>query len=123
MLTYSIRWALKFPIRDIDIARRVSFRDTFRMEPKPIICQFIRRLARNEVMSKTKEGRSVDPSTIGLHEGTDMSNSFFWTTSHLVCSSYTRMQRNSNGNMVISFAGREMDLSSFVIQRMKVPSC
>ena len=25
-------------------------------------------------MSKRKEGRSVDPSTIGLHEGSDMSN-------------------------------------------------
>ena len=61
-------------IRDIDIAHRVSFRDTSRMGPKPIVCKFIRRLARNEVMSKRKEGRSVDPSTIGLHEGTDMSN-------------------------------------------------
>lgn len=61
-------------IRDIDIAHRVSFRDTSRMGPKPIVCKFIRRLARNEVMSKRKEGRSVDPSTIGLHEGADMSN-------------------------------------------------
>lgn len=61
-------------IRDIDIAHRVSFRDTSRVGPKPIVCKFIRRLARNEVMSKRKEGRSVDPSTIGLHEGTDMSN-------------------------------------------------
>ena len=61
-------------IRDIDIAYRVSFRDTSRVGPKPIVCKFIRRLARNEVMSKRKEGRSVDPSTIGLHEGTDMSN-------------------------------------------------
>ena len=61
-------------IRDIDIAHRVSFRDNSRMGPKPIVCKFIRRLARNEVMSKRKEGRSVDPSTIGLHEGSDMSN-------------------------------------------------
>ena len=61
-------------ISDIDIAHRVSFRDNSRMGPKPTVCKFIRRLARNEVMSKRKEGRSVDPSTIGLHEGTDMSN-------------------------------------------------
>ena len=61
-------------ICDIDIAHRVSFRDNSRMGPKPIVCKFIRRLARNEVMSKRKEGRSVDPSTIGLHEGSDMSN-------------------------------------------------
>ena len=61
-------------LHDIDIAHRVSFRDTSRVGPKPIVCKFIRRLARNEVMSKRKEGRSVDPSTIGLHEGTDMSN-------------------------------------------------
>lgn len=61
-------------IRDIDIAHRVSFRDNSRTGPKPIVCKFIRRLARNEVMSKRKEGSSVDPSTIGLHEGSDMSN-------------------------------------------------
>ena len=61
-------------IRDIDIAHRVSFRDTSRMGPKPIVCKFIRRLARNEVISKRKEGRSVDPSTIGLHKGADMSS-------------------------------------------------
>ena len=61
-------------IHDIDIAHRVSFRDTSRVRPKPIVCKFIRRLTRNEVMSKRKEGRSVDPSTIGLQEGTDMSN-------------------------------------------------
>ena len=61
-------------IRDIDIAHRVSFRDTSRMGLKSIICKFIRGLARNEVMSKRKEKRSVDPSTIGLHKGTDMSN-------------------------------------------------
>ena len=61
-------------IRDIDIGHRVSLRDTSRMGPKPIVCKFVRRLARNKVMSKRKEGKSVDPSTIGLHEGTDMSN-------------------------------------------------
>ena len=69
-------------IRDIDIAHRVSFRDTSRMGPKPIVCKFIRRLARNEVMSKRKEGRSVDPSTIGLHEGTEMSNVLFFGPPH-----------------------------------------
>ena len=52
----------------------MSFRDTSRMGQKPIVCKFIRRLTRNEVMSKRKEGRSVDPSPIGLHEGTDISN-------------------------------------------------
>jgi len=63
-------------IRDIDIAHRVSLRDTSRMGPKPIVCKFVRRLARNKVMLKLKrkEGRFVDPSTIGLHEGSDMSN-------------------------------------------------
>ncbi|KAK2548193.1 hypothetical protein P5673_031656 [Acropora cervicornis] len=60
-------------MRDIDITHRVSLRDTSRMGPKPIVCKFVRRLARNKVMSKRKEGRSVDLSTISLHEGSDMS--------------------------------------------------
>ena len=55
-------------MRDTDIAHRVSLQDTSRMGPKPIVCKFVRRLARR------KEGRSVDPSTIGLHEGSDVSN-------------------------------------------------
>ena len=42
-------------IRDIDIAHRVSFRDTSRMGPKPIVCKFIRRLARAETPYITKE--------------------------------------------------------------------
>ena len=112
-------------IRDIDIAHRVSFRDTSRMGPKPIVCKFIRRLARNEVMSKRKEGRSVDPSTIGLHEGTDMSNVLlsFGPPHSSFAAAILGCKQNSNSNMVISFAGREMDLSSFVIQQMKVLSC
>ncbi|CAH3158522.1 unnamed protein product, partial [Porites lobata] len=32
-----------FSIHDIDIAHRVSFRDTSRVGPKPIVCKFIRR--------------------------------------------------------------------------------
>ena len=64
-------WTLMNPALNM---KKVSFRDTSRMGPKPIVFKFIRRLARNEVMSKRKEGRSVDPSTIGLHKGTDMSN-------------------------------------------------
>ena len=106
-------------IRDIDIAHRVSFRDTSRMGPKPIVCKFIRRLARNEVMSKRKEGRSVDPSTIGLHEGNVL------LLDHLT----PRLQQLYSDAKEFKlkygyqFFWREMDLSSFVIQRMKVLSC
>ena len=60
-------------INDIDIAHRVSFRDSSRSEPKPIICKFVRRLARNNVMTVRRRASSVAARDVGLEESQDMS--------------------------------------------------
>lgn len=64
-------------ICDIDIVYRVFFWDIFCMGLKLIVCKFICRLVRNEVMLKRKEGRFVDLFIIGFYEGIDMFNVFF----------------------------------------------
>ena len=55
-------------LNDIDIAHRVMTRDSSRAGPKPNVCKFTRRLARNRVMAVRKE------ADIGLSEEDDMSS-------------------------------------------------
>ena len=55
-------------LNDIDIAHRVPNRSSATNQPKPIICKFVRRLARDEVMFRRKEISSVDPSDVGLRD-------------------------------------------------------
>ena len=67
------RMGANITINDIDIAHRVSFRDSSRSEPKPIICKFVRRLARNNLMVVRRQASSVAAREIGLEESRDMS--------------------------------------------------
>ena len=68
------RMGANITINDIDIAHRVSFRDSSRSEPKPsIICKFVRRLARNNVMAVRREASSVAARDVGLEDSQDMS--------------------------------------------------
>lgn len=60
--------------QDIDIAHRVPLRDSSRGGPRPIICKFTRRLARNEVMTLSKEANKVSASDVGFDEDRIMSN-------------------------------------------------
>ena len=60
-------------INDINIAHRVSFRDSSRSEPKPIICKFVRRLARNNIMAVRRQASRVAARDVGLEESRDMS--------------------------------------------------
>ena len=53
------RMGANITINNIDIAHRVSFRDSSHSEPKPIICKFVRRLARNNIMAVRREASSV----------------------------------------------------------------
>ena len=53
-------------ILDIDTAHRVPNRSD--RGPKPIICKFVRRLAKERVMEYLKDANHVDPSAIGLPE-------------------------------------------------------
>jgi len=61
-------------INDIDIAHRVPARNATN-GPRPIICRFVRRLVREEVMSRRREITRVDPKDVGLGDTADLSNS------------------------------------------------
>ncbi|XP_028404031.1 uncharacterized protein LOC114526648 [Dendronephthya gigantea] len=52
-------------LQDIDIAHLVPTRKT-NDKPKPIICKFTRRLAREQVMAARKYLKKLDPSSSGL---------------------------------------------------------
>ena len=61
-------------INDIDIAHRVPTRNAT-SGPKPIICSFVRRLTREEVMSRRREISRVDPKDVDLGDAAELSNS------------------------------------------------
>ena len=60
-------------LTDIDIAHRVKPRNPFN-RPKPIICKFIRRLAREEVMKRRTAISLVQPREIGLSDAVVLTN-------------------------------------------------
>ena len=59
-------------LNDIYIAHRVPTRNASSNGSKPIICKFVRRIAREEVISHRREITQVDPAAVGL-DG-DLSN-------------------------------------------------
>lgn len=61
-------------IQDIDIAHRVGMRKENNGRPKPIICKFARRLAREQVMVMRRDVRKIDPISIGLSQESSLSN-------------------------------------------------
>jgi prefoldin subunit 5 len=61
-------------IQDINIAHRVPTRKTNDNQPKPIICKFTRRLAREQVMAVRRDITKVDPSRLGLHPESNLSH-------------------------------------------------
>ena len=69
------RMGADITINDIDIAHiYVSFRDSSHSEPKPIICKFVRRLARNNAaMAVRREASSVAAQDVGFEESQHMS--------------------------------------------------
>ena len=60
-------------ILDIDTAHRVPTRSDRGFGPKPIICKFVRRLAKVQVMECRNDVINVNPTAIGLPEQTSMS--------------------------------------------------
>ena len=60
-------------LTDIDIAHRVKPRNPSN-RPKPIICKFIRRLAREEVMKRRTAISFVQPREIGLSDAVVLTN-------------------------------------------------
>ena len=60
-------------LTDTDIAHRVKSRNPSN-RPKPIICKFIRRLAREEVMKRRTAVPLVQPREIGLSDAVVLTN-------------------------------------------------
>ncbi|XP_068749154.1 uncharacterized protein [Montipora capricornis] len=60
-------------IQDIDTAHRVPTRNTDNGGPKPIICRFIRRLSKDNVMNQRRNAGRVDPSAVGFSEDASLS--------------------------------------------------
>ena len=62
--------ASKLTDQDIDIAHRAQSRSD--IGPKPIICKFVRRLARENVMNHRREVESISSSTPGCSAETSL---------------------------------------------------
>ena len=62
--------ASELTVQDIDITHRVQSRSDTR--PKPIICKFVRRLAKENVMNHRREVESISPSTLGYSSETSL---------------------------------------------------
>ena len=57
---------------DLDIAHQVPSRNTSDGRPKPIICKFTRRIARESVMAARREVNRIVPADIGLRESSSL---------------------------------------------------
>ena len=66
--------AMGVTANDIDIAHRVSTRRSDGHYPKPIVCKFVRRLAREEVMKRRRDISKVNPTTLNLRPEFKMDN-------------------------------------------------
>lgn len=60
-------------LQDIDIAHRVPLRSAGNL-PKPIICKFTRRLAKEVVMARRKDACKPNPVNLGLPDRTSLSS-------------------------------------------------
>ena len=60
-------------IQDIDTAHRVPTRNTGNGGPRPIICRFIRRLSKDNVMNQKRNASTVDPSAVGFSDDVSLS--------------------------------------------------
>ena len=61
-------------LSDIDIAYRVTPKISTSGRPKPIVCKFVRRLAREKVMAVKKRIREIQPDSIDLRHTDTMKN-------------------------------------------------
>ena len=87
-----------------DIAHRVPARNATN-GPKPIICRFVRRLIREEVMSRRRDISRVDPKDVGLGDAAELSNSM--VLDHLTpkVQELLAEAKNSRYNIIMLSAG------------------
>ena len=61
------------PLSDIDMVHRVSCRVASN-RPNPIICKFVRRLTKDNVMANRRNVNGLSPVDLGLNSDTDVSH-------------------------------------------------
>lgn len=66
---------------DVDIAHRVPRRNSS-TGPKAIVCKFVRRAVKEEIMRVRREVSKVDPTSIGLADGVSLSNAVIFEHLH-----------------------------------------
>ncbi|CAH3176472.1 unnamed protein product [Porites lobata] len=98
--------------QDIDIAHRVQSRSD--IGPKPIICKFVRRLAKENVMNHRREKESISSSTLGTVGKLLWSKPRFMITKHQDYSTSYQKQINSRQRINFSIVGRKMAKFFFV---------
>jgi hypothetical protein len=59
---------------DIDIAHRVPHRNASATGPKPIVCKFVRRVVKDEVIQQRREASKVKPEALGLSSDVSLSD-------------------------------------------------
>ena len=98
-------------LQDLDVAHRVPQRDQDG-GPKPIICKFIRRLAKSEVMNHQRDACKVDPC--GLGSSVDVSLGAVRVFDHLsprLQQVLFEAKKFKDRNNIISIVGRRTLLS------------
>ena len=60
-------------VQNIDTAHRLPSRSDRGSAPKPIICKFVRRLAKERVMECWKDAGSINPPALGLPDQVSLS--------------------------------------------------
>ena len=108
-------------LKDIDIVHRVPSRSKDSSQPKPIICKFVRRLAKEEVMSRRKEISRVDAAEVGLSGSADLGNAALLDhlppKTQILLHSYTKL-RNSKPGLAMRSAGQKTLPFIFDMTRM-----
>jgi hypothetical protein len=59
---------------DVDIAHRVPHRNAFATGPKPIVCKFVRRVVKDEVIRQRREASKVKSEALDLSSDASLSN-------------------------------------------------
>lgn len=91
---------------DIDTAHRVPSRNN-NGKPKPIVCRFVRRLAKESIMSHRKDACKLDPASVGLPEDASLSAVFDPLSPRMQSCSRRRSLKNS---IITSTVGQKAPL-------------
>ena len=95
---------------DIDTAHRVPSRNN-NGKPKPIVCRFVRRLAKESVMNHRKDACNLNPASVGLPEDASLSAVIeFLIICHLECKQSCSRRRSLKNSTITSTVGQRAPL-------------